>query len=521
MTDLVWCSYIRLSQNRGNDEDKPDRQRTKNNAVLAANGVGPGEYVEYVDDDRSAYREKGRKRPDWTRVLTEIADGRLHRVVATHMDRALRNNKDLEGVIDLAEERPFQLVTADSGTLDLVTSAGRQQARLLVTIASGESERKAERHRDKAAQLRAQGKSTGGARPFGWVSPNGALEPEEAKAVGAAIRAVLDDQATLYSIRSLWTAKGFKTTWGRSWGTNKSVGRLLMRYRNAGVLEHQSEIVLSKDGEPVKAVWPAIPGVTIADVENVRRLLADPVRRTTPGPTRKHLLSGLMKCGKCGSPMRKTVQTRKRTGLQHDYYRCGSGTCYLSVPKADAEEVVNRAIIHEFSFRDPAEFAADPADRDRLHVLRDEKAQVARESAELSALVGQGTWSVASAQAAQAGFQKRVTDIEYELAVIASRIATAEMLMEPAYMPDEKVILLGRAIAVGERWQGLTLDKKRAIIAELFPALEVSAGRGKADVRIGGLRPRSRQEQPAKGHPGATVSPCPRAASGWTDRSPR
>lgn len=67
----------------------------------------------------------------------------------------------------LVKATGVKIHTVESGTLDLSTSAGQQTATIIAAIAEGESKHKSERHESKAAQLRAQGKSTGGARPFG------------------------------------------------------------------------------------------------------------------------------------------------------------------------------------------------------------------------------------------------------------------------------------------------------------------------------------------------------------------
>lgn len=457
--------YVRLSQNRLGDEDKPDRQRKACADFLARQGIS--ESVEYLDDDVSAY--KGKPRPAWLRLLAAIEAGHVTHVVALHMDRLLRSMGQLEQLVDLVEQTGVKIETVESGALDLTTSAGRQQARILSAITTGESERKAERHKSKAAQLREQGKSTGGARPFGWESPNGDLEPFEADLIRSAIRQVIDG-ATIYSIRQQWVASGAKTSMNGEWGNNKSIVRILTRWRNAGLVEHQGQIV-------GPAVWPAI--VTQDEVAQVRAILSDPDRRTTPGPTRRHLLSGIMTCSNCGSEMRKA-----KGGRQEDYYRCSGPGCYLSIQQKAADDYVNSSVALIFTFTDPSQFASDPKDRERLAEMRAERASIASQSEEVAALVGQGGWTVKVAQIALQGFSERIAEIERELAFISSRIATAEMLTEPAMNLDTHVVDLDKATAVKEKWLGMDLEKKRAILRELFSEIVVSPGRASQRITL-------------------------------------
>lgn len=454
------ATYVRLSQNRGHDEDKPDRQR-----IQIAPLLGTTPYEEYLDDDRSAYR--GKARPAWTRLLDDIEAGHVNRIVAAHIDRVLRSTKELVGLIDLAEARPFVIETAASGTLDLSNSAGRMQARLLVTFAENESERKAERHQAKAAQLRSQGRSTGGPRPFGWKTPEGPLEPAEEELIRSGIRTLIEG-GSLYAIRSSWNASGITSAMGNTFKTNLDVARILTRWRNAGLVEHA--------GEPVgPACWPAI--VTEDEVRAVRQILSDPSRKTTPGPTRKHLLSGLATCAKCGHTLRKA-----RAGRGEAYYACSGPRCYLSIQVAAAERYIISQTVVLFSRTDPADFAPAQEDRERLVSLRSERAQIDATLAEIADSVGSGAWTMQMAQRASQGLLERREEIDRTLGVIATRIATAVMLSDPVatgeFVPFERVA------AIRSNFTSLDLHRKRAIIREVFTAITVHPGRGSAEDRI-------------------------------------
>lgn len=406
--------------------------------------------------------------------------------------------KELEGLIDLAESHPFVIDMATSGTLDLSNSAGRMVARMMVTVTANESERKAERHQDKAAQLRSQGKSQGGSRPFGWEAPNGALRPSEATLVYWGIKSLLkgkDERETLYSIRKTWNASGLSTSshrtqarldkidGGGAWPNNKAVARILTRYRNAGLMEHQGKVV-------GPAVWPAIevpdhPAITEEDVTQVRLILSDPDRKTTPGPARKHLMSGLARCGKCGYTLRKGAQARAKGSSA--YYRCSNQPfCYLSIQVLALDELINAEVIRHYTFGDVAKMAPSKTDQDQLAALRTEKAQIDRTTADIAKSVGSGAWTMQMAEIATQGLLERLEEIKRTQRVISARFASAEMLMEPVVNDDGAFgsVEWGRLDAVKTRWESLTLEKKRAIVSELYEAVIVKPGRGDADERV-------------------------------------
>ena len=66
--------------------------------------------------------------------------------------------RDLERVIEIADERGVQLRTVTAGDLDLGTPAGRMLARILGSVARQEVEHKGERQRRANEQRRAAGK---------------------------------------------------------------------------------------------------------------------------------------------------------------------------------------------------------------------------------------------------------------------------------------------------------------------------------------------------------------------------
>ena len=113
--------------------------------------------------------------------------------------------KDLERLIDIADDKGVQLRTVQGGDIDLTTSAGRMIARILGSVARQESEHKGERHRRANQQKREAGawRATG-RRKFGYTQTGDSLD-READAIREAAAAVLGGRS-LRSIANEWNA---------------------------------------------------------------------------------------------------------------------------------------------------------------------------------------------------------------------------------------------------------------------------------------------------------------------------
>src|SRR5690242_17793608 len=87
--------YARISQDRDGTGLGVQRQLEDCRAEAAQLGWAVAE--EYVDDDVSAY--SGKKRPAYSRMLDDIAEGRRDAIVTWHMDRLHRQPMELEQLL--------------------------------------------------------------------------------------------------------------------------------------------------------------------------------------------------------------------------------------------------------------------------------------------------------------------------------------------------------------------------------------------------------------------------------------
>jgi site-specific DNA recombinase len=263
----------------------------------------------YVDNDVSAY--SGRPRPQYRRLLTDIAAGRIECIVAWHTDRLHRSPRELEEFIDVCERHNVRIETVRAGELDLRTPAGCAVARTLGAWARYESEHRSERVRRKQVERAENGlPSTGGLRCFGYEKDRRTLVPQEAAVLReAADRALVGD--SLRSICADFNRRGIRTTQGNKWATPR-LKDLLISPRLAGLLDHHSV-------GRVRGQWPPI--LTEKQHARVVALLTDPARRTNPGAPRRRLLGGLLRCGECGNKLSGGT-SRNRNGSLYSQYRC-------------------------------------------------------------------------------------------------------------------------------------------------------------------------------------------------------
>jgi hypothetical protein len=235
-------------------------------------------------------------------------------VVAWHPDRLHRSPVELEAFIDLVERSGVGVETVQAGRVDLATPAGRMNARMLGTVARYESEHKSDRIRRKHRELAAAGKvSGGGNRPFGFEPDRITHRPAEVKLVREAARRLLAGES-LYRIAGDWTARGVETSTGAPWSTT-ALKAFLTAPRIAGLRSHRGAVI-------GPAVWAPILDETTW--QRVTAILTGPARKRKRA-TRSYLLTGLLRCTRCGTAMVATPRQTKTGGGKRGVYIYGTG----------------------------------------------------------------------------------------------------------------------------------------------------------------------------------------------------
>jgi len=400
-----------------------------------------------VDNDLSAY--SGKPRPGYLQLLDLIGTGEIDAVIAWHTDRLHRSPAELEEYIKVCKARAVPTHTATAGEIDLANAAGQMVARIVGAVARHEVDHQIERQKAAKQQKAAAGEWGGGRRPFGYEADGVTVRPDEARIVVETTDNILLG-SSLRGQAARLNEDGAVTSTGRAW-TPSELKKVLVRPRNAGLREHRGQII-------GKAEWPPL----VAE-EKWRALVAmvtDPARRTTLSPARKWLLSGLARCGVCGETVLVSMLASSRHRGSVPSYVCSNGK-HVGRNAAELEAYVSLVVVERLKRPDtvelmrpaspeidlPALIAEETTGRERLDALADnldiDERTLARRS-------------------------QRLRERLEEIAALKAAAGRGSPLSGVADAPNP-----------GAVWEGLDLDRKRAIIDLLMTITIQPAKKGR------------------------------------------
>jgi hypothetical protein len=211
--------------------------------------------------------------------------------------------------------------------------------------------------------------------------------------------------------------------------------------------------------------WPSL--ISVADSDRLRALLTRPERRITTGGARKHLLSGILHCARCGRPM---VGRSSRGVLRYVCNRNpdgGKGACgRMFITAAPTDEVITTALLK--TLNDPemvrlllhrgddtdALYTQIRADEDELTWIANEKGHGRISRAEWSALRAP---VVARSEAARRQLAETTTA---QCGAVESFIGSVEDMRG--------------------RWEAMNVSQRRAVVTALLEMVRVhpATGRG-------------------------------------------
>jgi site-specific DNA recombinase len=305
---------------------------------------------QYIDNDVSATRSK--VRPAYQRMMADAAASRIGGIVVWDVDRLSRTPRELEDIIDLAKSLQLQLASV-GGDIDLATPQGQLTARIKGSVARHETDQQSRRLRRKYVE-RAQAGKPHVFPPYGYklaidtddkgreIAKRHVIHDEQAAAIRTMAELVLTGRS-LRSIATQLNADGTFTPHGHPWAS-QTVRRTILRPVYAGLKTHGGTVVA--EGE-----WPPI--IDRSTHEQIVALLSDPGRRTQRGSTRKHLLTGILRCGNCGEPMvLGSGRVNRATGIrQPPAYVCQS--CFkVRRNQERVDEVVIGTLLRRLSMPD-------------------------------------------------------------------------------------------------------------------------------------------------------------------------
>ncbi|NIL56215.1 recombinase family protein [Salinispora arenicola] len=327
----------------------------------------------YTDNDLSAYR--GKPRPGYRKLLNDITTGLIDTVVAWHTDRLHRSPVELEEYIAACDQHGVPTHTVKAGPLDLATPSGRLVARQLGAVARYEVEHSIERQQRAKLQAATDGRWKGGRRPFGYEADGVTVRPTEAQVVQDATTTILAG-GSLRGIATNLNLHGVVTSTGRAWSPTE-LRKMLLRPRNAGLMEHRGEVV-------GYATWP--PLVDEDRWRAAASVLTDPARRTQTSGARRWLLSGIAWCGVCGAPLRCTLQNSNRAGVPS--YTCKASK-HVARNAVELEAYVYAVVVERLSRPDAIDLLSAP-DRATTSALHTDAAALRERLNELATAYAEG-----------------------------------------------------------------------------------------------------------------------------------
>ncbi|MCV7270129.1 recombinase family protein [Mycolicibacterium doricum] len=422
---------------------------------------------EYVDNDVSAY--SGKPRREYARMLDDLKSGARDAVIVYNLDRLHRRPVELEDFVTLCESvgvRDVATVTAD---IDLGNDDGLFMARIFAAFAAKESGRKSARIRRKMLQNAEQGLPHGSARPFGYENDKITIRTVEAKV----IREMVDRYLAGASIRSLtiWlNDTGVAPAVAKSWQTT-AVRQILTSGRIAGLREHHGEVI-------GPAMWPAI----ITTVERDRILARMTARSVTKTRApRTYLLSGMLRCGRCGNRLFSQARhsnpnnrVRRYVCLKGpDHGGCGR----LTVVALPVEELLTDAVLTRLDSPPLAE-ALDG----KASVEADVAALAAQLDAdttrldELAGLYAEGAVSAREWIAARDPINERIAQARRDIAKATDTSAVVE--------------LVGTGDVLRGQWDGLDIGRQQVVVRSVLDHAVIAPGTpGSRKLDINRVRP--------------------------------
>ncbi|MEW1545883.1 recombinase family protein [Streptomyces tsukubensis] len=359
-------AYLRLSLDDINEERRAKKKESNRKTAFERQSedveakrktLGWGPFAEvYEDPETSAYKKRKITRPDgavdWVvlrpgfqRMLSDLLNGVIDGVIFYDLDRLVRQPRDLEDLANVVQETKRPAVGATS-ELNLVREADCNMARVMCVMLLKQSQDTARRvARDTLGA--AESGILIGRIGYGWVRKGpdaGRSIASEAEIIKRIFMEYLQGGSATSIARGL-NEDGIPSPGGKKWD-DPTIKVMITNPRYAGMALYQgvhrieksqqhngpSKLLTDDKGNPLMGQWDAI--ITPQDWFKVQSAMqqrreASGVDTTNYGGRErgKYLLSGLVRCAKCETPMEGHTDKRR----DRKSYRCPtrgrSGAC--------------------------------------------------------------------------------------------------------------------------------------------------------------------------------------------------
>ncbi|MFE0133796.1 recombinase family protein [Streptomyces sp. NPDC059037] len=454
------ATYERISKADEGDEDGVIRQG-EDTSELAARREIPIDSRRFRDNDKSATH--GKHRPDYERLMAAVRRDEVDVIIVYMLGRLWRNRRERAEGIETLRKHGVSVLCVKGPELDLTTASGRLLAGLLGEVDTFEVEQMSEREQREMRQRVERGAVPTGPRCFGYTADGAEVIDAEAAEVRK-MHEALAAGATLSGIASEMNKRGILNRNGRPW-THNAVRFLLLNERYAALRDYH--------GTTYPGTWPAIIS------EDVWRqavaILTDDSRKTSPGPARKWLLSGIARCGVCDDGTTVTSAQRgpkssAKTGPDR-LYKCRGPVKHLARNAEPMDQLIASTEPGE-----PLGIVLRIIEQYGSQLLVDE------ERPDMDELMAKaGTLRARLKNMTDAFADDDDSDaLEFKAAVrrVKARLADVEEKMTHPARAAVLGDLVGSDDAVAA-WDALPLDRKRAVVDMLMTITIYPAGPGR------------------------------------------
>ncbi|WP_205598612.1 recombinase family protein [Clostridium niameyense] len=302
-------------------------------------------------------------RPEYQRLLKEIKTNKFDVLICYRLDRISRNVSDFSSTLELLQEYDVDFVSIKE-QFDTSTPMGRAMVYISSVFAQLERETIAERVRDNMLELAKSGRWLGGQTPLGFNSEKIVyidaeykertmykLSPIETEL--NLVKLIYSKYLKLKSLRKVnqyLLENNFKTKLGANWNV-RSVSDVLQNptyvkadesvfnYLKAkgitcignpnnqhGILTYNKKKGQNKyrdKDEWIAAIAKHNGVIEANDWLEIQNTLKDNKTKAPKlGKTHTALLTGLLRCAKCGSPMTVLHGSKDKYGNRRFYYGC-------------------------------------------------------------------------------------------------------------------------------------------------------------------------------------------------------
>lgn len=308
--------YIRVStQEQAIEGYSISSQRQKLSAYAYSQGWEIVDY--YVDEGKSA---KDLDRPELKRMLDDIKQHKIDVVLVYRLDRITRSVMDLYKLLGIFDKYKCKFKSATE-VYDTTSATGRLFITLVASMAQWERETIAERVSMGMAEKVRKGEWHGSEAPYGFYynSETKELLINESEAI--VIRDIFSKYLEGLSDRKIaiyLNEKNIRTRKGLKWRENR-IRYILTNPIYIGTLRWGVRV----NREQAFQVENAVPAIIDKETFEKAQMIRNSRRRFHGRQaTSDFIFSGVLKCARCGSPMKGHTHTHKWKNKRNKSYRC-------------------------------------------------------------------------------------------------------------------------------------------------------------------------------------------------------